>query len=616
MCGIFSTVHSEGEINQFKKLELISKLSESRGKEASGLLLMSQNKQIQTLYSENTISKLIKTNKRVLKKRLKSFEFYIGHTRIVTHGVENESDNKQPVSFNDTFLVHNGICVNYKEIWKKLNLDNEVELDSRSIAALIDLNINKNIFKILSEQVSGETSIIGYNKKINKLFAYTNTGSLYFVFDRNKVKFLASEKYTLLKLSDSENIKKIEPNSGIIFNPEGELENTFVSKKNNNITHQFSFPKKLKAIKELEFVPKITRCFKCILPETVPFIEFNKNGICNFCNNYKKIMLQKIQIFEDKLDSMRRSDHEHDSIVSFSGGRDSAYGLHVLKTKYNMNPLAVSYDWGVLSDLGRVNQSIMTSKLGVEHIWFSADIKEKRHNVYKNLNAWLKKPEFGMIPILMAGDKMWLEVANLVGKQNNIRNIFFFENKLETTYFKQGFAGLKPRFNSKNVNGLELIDAVKLINYYFYNFIKNPYYLNTSLIDSIKGLKSYLFRKNNYIYPYDFIPWDEEKINKILIEDYGWSADKESSTTWRLGDGTTPFYNYLYFLKQGFTENDFLRSWQINEGVINRDEALLKALNDNQPNLIRIREYLNTIGFNYEKTIDVIDDITSNVDWE
>ena len=47
-----------------------------------------------------------------------------------------------------------------------------------------------------------------------------------------------------------------------------------------------------------------------------------------------------------------------------------------------------------------------------------ADIKKKRKFVNKNLTAWLHKPEFGMIPLLMAGDKMWLEVANLVGKQN------------------------------------------------------------------------------------------------------------------------------------------------------------------------------------------------------
>ena len=615
MCGIFSTVHSEDEINQFKKLEHLSKLSESRGKEASGLLLMSQDKKIQTFYSENTISKLIKINRPILKNILNSFDFYIGHTRIVTHGVENESDNKQPVNFNDTFLVHNGICVNYKEIWNKLNLDNEVELDSKSIAALIDLNIDNNIFDILSNQVSGETSIIGYNKKNNKLFAYTNTGSLYFVFDNNKVKYLASEKHTLLKLSDAKNIKKIEPNSGIFFNPKGELESTFLSKKNETIIHKRSRPKKLQETKELKFVPNLIRCVNCILPETVPFISFDSRGLCNFCINYKQITLQDLKIFEDTLDSMRRSDHEHDSIVSFSGGRDSAYGLHLLATKYNMNPLAVSYDWGVLSDLGRLNQSIMTSKLGVEHIWFSADIKEKRNNVHKNLIAWLKRPEFGMIPILMAGDKMWLEVANLVGKQNNLKNIFFFENKLERTYFKQGFAGLKPRFNSKNVNGLELLDSLKLINYYAINFVRNPSYLNSSLVDSVKGLKSYIFRKNNYLYPYNSIPWDEEKINKTLIEKYGWLADEESTTTWRLGDGTTPFYNYLYFLKKGFTENDFLRSWQINEGVMSRDEALNKTLNDNQPNFRGIKDYLNLVGLDYKETIDTISNIPSNLDW-
>ena len=64
-----------------------------------------------------------------------------------------------------------------------------------------------------------------------------------------------------------------------------------------------------------------------------------------------------------------------------------------------------------------------------------------------NLAAWLRKPEFGMIPIFMAGDKMWLEVAQLVGKQNDLNDIFF-DNPLET-YFKQGFAGLRPRFDVK-----------------------------------------------------------------------------------------------------------------------------------------------------------------------
>ena len=92
-------------------------------------------------------------------------------------------------------------------------------------------------------------------------------------------------------------------------------------------------------------------------------------------------------------------------------------------------------------------------------------------------------------------------------------------------------------------------------------------------------------------------------------------ADEESTTTWRLGDGTTPFYNYLYFLKQGFTENDFLRSWQINEGLISREEALNKTLNDNQPNFVGIEDYLNLVGLDYKETIDTINNIPSNLDW-
>ena len=71
----------------------------------------------------------------------------------------------------------------------------------------------------------------------------------------------------------------------------------------------------------------------------------------------------------------------------------------------------------------------------------------------------------------------------------------------------------------------------------------------------------------------------------------------------------------IYILKKGFTENDFLRSWQINEGVMSRDEALNKTLNDNQPNFRGIKDYLNLVGLDYKETIDTISNIPSNLDW-
>jgi hypothetical protein len=88
-------------------------------------------------------------------------------------------------------------------------------------------------------------------------------------------------------------------------------------------------------------------------------------------------------------------------VVAFSGGRDSSYGLHLLKEKFGMQPITFSYDWGMVTDLARRNQARMCGKLGIEHIWISANIKEKRANIRANVLAWLKKPDLGIIPLFM-----------------------------------------------------------------------------------------------------------------------------------------------------------------------------------------------------------------------
>ncbi len=57
-----------------------------------------------------------------------------------------------------------------------------------------------------------------------------------------------------------------------------------------------------------------------------------------------------------------------------------------------MNPVTYTYDWGMVTDLGRRNISRMCSKLGVENIIIADDIDQKRRNIAMNLKAWLKAP--------------------------------------------------------------------------------------------------------------------------------------------------------------------------------------------------------------------------------
>ena len=82
MCGIFSGISTSIDEDKFNKLKLISKLSESRGKEASGLMFMGLDNQQKTFYSDKKITQLINKNEDHIKA-IKNFAFYIGHTNLL-----------------------------------------------------------------------------------------------------------------------------------------------------------------------------------------------------------------------------------------------------------------------------------------------------------------------------------------------------------------------------------------------------------------------------------------------------------------------------------------------------------------------------------------------------
>jgi len=93
---------------------------------------------------------------------------------------------------------------------------------------------------------------------------------------------------------------------------------------------------------------------------------------------------------------------------------------------------------------------------------------------------------------------------------------------------------------------------------------------------------------------------------RVLRNDYDWELDPETVLTWRIGDGTAAFYNYIYYTVAGFTENDALRSNQIREGVLDRAMALALVAKENEPRGGAMRWYANTIGFSLNDALQVI----------
>ena len=80
-----------------------------------------------------------------------------------------------------------------------------------------------------------------------------------------------------------------------------------------------------------------------------------------------------------------KNGNNNDCIVPFSGGRDSSFGLHLIVKELELNPITYTYDWGMTSDIGRKNISLMCSKLGIENIIVAADIKKKKRKILKRM---------------------------------------------------------------------------------------------------------------------------------------------------------------------------------------------------------------------------------------
>ena len=77
-------------------------------------------------------------------------------------------------------------------------------------------------------------------------------------------------------------------------------------------------------------------------------INFNSEGVCDACRftekkksgiNWEKRELQ----LRELCDRHRKHDGSYDCIVPGSGGKDSFYASHILKTKYGMHPLTVTW---------------------------------------------------------------------------------------------------------------------------------------------------------------------------------------------------------------------------------------------------------------------------------
>ncbi|KMT52516.1 glucosamine 6-phosphate synthetase [Pseudomonas fildesensis] len=600
MCGIFGIVSSSAVVE--KDLAFLARHAMQRGRDSSGLLIWDSSKYKATRADYDVVS-LLKRNP------VRNATLVVGHSRLITNGL---SDN-QPVVRENICVFHNGIIVNDAEIWGQIKPERKLEIDSEVIAAIAQEYLANNVeldglAKVVLSLCKGVVACAILLPERGKALIFSNNGSLY-VGELNGSVCFSSERFPLAEIGCA-SIKQVREEAVVIDIPTA---SELTVSDDNRRVHNLIPPFKFNQVEEklLEYnTPELRRCTKCILPETMPYITFDASGVCNYCTTYKlrNVPKPKQEIFD--LVAPYRRNGALDCIVPFSGGRDSCYGLHLIVKELGMNPVTYTYDWGMVTDLGRRNISRMCAELGVENIIIADDIDKKRNNIAVNLRAWLKSPHLGMISILTSGDKHFFRHVETVKRQTGVGLNLWGVNPLEVTHFKAGFLGIPPDFEEKRVYMHGWQKQVEYQSLRFKAMLKSPGYFNSSLWDTLSGEYYRSFtEKKDYYHIFDYWSWDEKTIDDTLIGEYDWETAVDTSTTWRIGDGTAAFYNYIYYTVAGFSEHDTFRSNQIREGVMTRERALELVKDENQPRYQNIRWYLDALGMDFSGVIKTINSI-------
>ncbi|MBV5326390.1 MAG: N-acetyl sugar amidotransferase, partial [Chlorobium sp.] len=130
----------------------------------------------------------------------------------------------------------------------------------------------------------------------------------------------------------------------------------------DNLEAKYGLPTNVKFCKSCVMSnqrPASTAEFKHTIQSKKVTLNIDEDGVCDACRHGEEKDRIDWKKREEELvcllDKYRRNDGQYDCLVPGSGGKDSAFQSHILKTKYGMHPLTVTWPPILYTDYGYSN---------------------------------------------------------------------------------------------------------------------------------------------------------------------------------------------------------------------------------------------------------------------
>lgn len=353
--------------------------------------------------------------------------------------------------------------------------------------------------------------------------------------------------------------------------------------------------------------PSSTVEFKNEKGERKSVINFTEDGVCSACvyHEEKEEGIDwdaREKNLRELLSRFKRNDGSYDVIVPGSGGKDSAYTAHILKYKYGMNPLTVTWAPHLYTDIGIKNFQEWMHTGGLDNILYTPNGKlhrEMTRNAFHNLLHPFQP--------FIVGQRI---IGPAMAKRFGVELVMYGENQAEygnaieensNPIMKMDFFSTEDPLNMK-LGGVSMADYIDSGNYTKSDFA--PYIPPTT--DSLvkAGVEVH--------YLGYYIKWDPQECYYYAVDNTGFQANpvrtegtysKYSS----IDDKIDPFHYFTTLIKFGIGRCTYDAAQEVRNGKITREEAayLVKKYDTEFPEKY-FKEFLDYIDTTEVEFWDVI----------
>ena len=368
---------------------------------------------------------------------------------------------------------------------------------------------------------------------------------------------------------------------------------------------------------------KVQFCTRCVMSNqrpasTVEFkhtkdskkvtLNMDEEGVCDACRqaeakesiDWKKREEELLKL----LDRHRRNDGYYDCIVPGSGGKDSAFQAHVLKYKYGMHPLTITWPPILYTDYGYKNFKNWLDVGGFDNLSFN-----RNGAVMKLLTRLSIENLLHPFQTFILGQK---NLAPKIALAYNIPLIFYGENEAE---YGNPIADNASSLRDRSYYTLESMDDVYLGGVSIRELIDRYGVDRADLMSFLPAPARELERSKIEVhYLGYYLKWTPQEVYYYAVENTGFKARPfRTQGTYSkynsIDDKIDDLHYYTTFIKFGIGRATYDASQEIRNRHLTREEgvALVRKFDGEFPDRY-FDEVMEYIGMKPEQFHELCDE--------